>query len=46
MSTTWFIGPLARKIGGGGDIGFELAFAFSVITFIPLRWVERKYWGF
>ncbi|WWC96573.1 hypothetical protein V866_003441 [Kwoniella sp. B9012] len=45
MSTSWFVGPIARKIGGGGDVGFELAFAFAVVTFIPARYVERKIWG-
>jgi hypothetical protein len=46
MSTSWVTGPLAKMIDGGGDIGFELAFAFSVIAFVPLRYVEKKYWKY
>ncbi|EAL18790.1 hypothetical protein CNBI0510 [Cryptococcus deneoformans B-3501A] len=45
MNTSWFIGPIAKQIGGGGDVGFELAFGFAVTTFIPLRYFEKKYWG-
>lgn len=45
MNTSWFIGPIAKRIGGGGDVGFELAFGFAVTTFIPLRYFEKKYWG-
>jgi purine-cytosine permease-like protein len=25
MSQTWYKGPIASKIGGGGDIGFEVS---------------------
>lgn len=45
MSTSFFTGPIAKKIGGGGDVGFELGFAFATVTFIPLRYFEKKYWG-
>ncbi|GAB5593438.1 Purine-cytosine permease fcy21 [Umbelopsis nana] len=43
MDQVWWIGPLAKNIGVyGGDIGFELSFAFAAITFPPLRWLEAK----
>lgn len=45
MSTSFFTGPIAKLIGEGGDVGFELAFGFAVVTYIPLRYLERKYWG-
>ena len=45
MAQVWFIGPIGKLIGigYGGDIGFELAFAFSAISYIPFRYLERKY---
>ncbi|EPQ51241.1 purine-cytosine permease [Gloeophyllum trabeum ATCC 11539] len=46
MAQTWYIGILGRKIGDlnlGGDIGFELAFAFSAISYPPLRYLEKQY---
>jgi hypothetical protein len=46
MSTSWFTGPIAKLIGPGGDIGFELAFVMAVFVFIPLRAVEKRWWGF
>ena len=27
-----YVGVIARRIGGGGDIGFELAFAFTAVV--------------
>ncbi|KAJ3733283.1 permease for cytosine/purines, uracil, thiamine, allantoin-domain-containing protein [Lentinula guzmanii] len=49
MAQTWYIGVIGGMIGDpefGGDIGFELAFAFSAIVYPPLRWIEKKYWGY
>ncbi|KAJ3859964.1 permease for cytosine/purines, uracil, thiamine, allantoin-domain-containing protein [Lentinula novae-zelandiae] len=49
MAQTWYIGVIGGMIGDpefGGDIGFELAFAFSAITYPPLRWIEKKYWRY
>jgi len=49
MASVWFVGPLAKQIGNpafGGDIGFELAAAFTIVSYIPLRWIEKKKWGF
>ncbi|KAH9951726.1 permease for cytosine/purines, uracil, thiamine, allantoin-domain-containing protein [Amylocystis lapponica] len=49
MAQEWYVGVIARKIGDpvfGGDIGFELSFAFTAIVFPPLRYIEKKYWGY
>lgn len=45
MAQVWFIGPIGKLCGTayGGDVGFELAFVFSAITYIPLRYFEKKY---
>lgn len=48
MAQVWFIGPVGKAVGGtadlyGGDVGFELAAAFTAVTFPPLRYLERKY---
>jgi NCS1 nucleoside transporter family len=46
MDQVWWIGPLARKIGEyGGDIGFELSFAFAFVAYTGTRWLELKYTG-
>ena len=48
MSQVWFIGPIGRRIGDpsyGGDVGFELAFAFSAISFMVFRSLEKKHFG-
>lgn len=46
MSETWYVGSLARLIGeDGGDIGNELAFVFTLVVFLPGRYLERKYTG-
>ena len=48
MAQVWFIGPIGRKIGTpgyGGDVGFELAFAFSAIAMFVLRGFEKKHFG-
>ncbi|KAH7870293.1 permease for cytosine/purines, uracil, thiamine, allantoin-domain-containing protein [Lentinula edodes] len=49
MAQSWYIGVIGGMIGNpefGGDIGFELAFAFSAIVYPPLRWIEKFYWGY
>ncbi|EIW69982.1 hypothetical protein TREMEDRAFT_38649 [Tremella mesenterica DSM 1558] len=48
MAQIWYIGPIGKKVGGtadiyGGDIGFELAAAFTGLMYPPLRWLELKY---
>jgi purine-cytosine permease-like protein len=43
MDQVWFTGPIARKIG---DIGFEVAFIVTALTYIPLRHLEKRWRGF
>ncbi|KAI9844646.1 MAG: purine-cytosine permease [Thelocarpon superellum] len=48
LSQPWFVGPIGKKIGNpqhGGDIGFELAFAFAAISYFGLRTLEFRYFG-
>lgn len=48
MAQTYFIGPIGKKIGNpefGGDIGFELAFCFSFVSYLILRPLEKKFIG-
>lgn len=46
MVTTWYIGPIAKKIGEyGGDVANELALVFTLIAYIPLRKLELKKFG-
>ena len=45
MSQVWFISPIGKHIGGayGGDIGFELAFAFAAISYFLFRTLEYNH---
>lgn len=46
MSQVWWTGPIAKKIGEfSGDVGFELAFAFSFVVYNCTRPFEKKYFG-
>ena len=45
MSQTWFVGPVAKKIGGTGDVGNELTLVITLVTFIPLRFLEKRIIG-
>lgn len=47
MAQVWFIGPVGMLCGGafGGDVGFELAFAFSALSYCGLRYLEKSYFG-
>ena len=47
MSQTYWTGNIGRLIGtkGGGDIGFELAFACSLLIYNLVRPLELKYFG-
>lgn len=46
MNQDLLVGPLAKKIGDyGGDIGFELAVAFSFLSYLALRPLERRFVG-
>jgi purine-cytosine permease-like protein len=46
MKITWYTGPVAILIGkSGANIGHELTFAFSGLTFPVFRWLEKRYTG-
>jgi len=46
MAQVYYVGVIAKKVGlFGADFGFELAAAFSAITFPPLRYLEIKLTG-
>lgn len=47
MAQVWFIGPIGKLCGTeyGGDIGFELAFGFSALSYCFLRYFEKKHFG-
>lgn len=48
MAQTWYVGVIGKKIGlpeFGGDIGFELSFAFAGLTYPVLRYFEKKHFG-
>lgn len=48
MSQVWFVGPIALHAGEapyGGDVGFELGFAFAAVSYAVLRTLELKYFG-
>ncbi|CEP60065.1 uncharacterized protein LALA0_S01e02234g [Lachancea lanzarotensis] len=46
MDQTYWDGEIGRKIGDyGGDIGFELGFAFSVVTYLAIRPLEKRWLG-
>ncbi|KAK4181251.1 putative purine-cytosine permease [Triangularia setosa] len=48
MSQEWYTGVIARLCGGeeyGGDVGIWLGFAFTFITYIPLRAIEGSCFG-
>ncbi|GJN67858.1 hypothetical protein PLIIFM63780_001969 [Purpureocillium lilacinum] len=44
MSQTWWVGP-AAKGAHGGDLGFELGFAFSALSYAAMRPFELKAFG-
>lgn len=48
MSQSWWVGPIAKHAGElpyGGDVGFELGFAFSFTIYCICRPIELKYLG-
>lgn len=48
MAQVWFVGPIGKLCGSapyGGDVGFELAFCFSAISYTTLRYFEKKHFG-
>lgn len=43
MSQTWYVGPIAKHCGEkpfGGDVGVELAWLFSVVSYLITRPIE------
>ena len=42
MAEVYYTGPIGAMIGSGGDLGFELAAAFTAVTYPPLRYLELK----
>lgn len=48
MSQVWYVGPIAIHAGEapfGGDVGFELGFAFSATAYLLTRPIELRYYG-
>lgn len=46
MDETWFIGPLAKLIGDyGGDVANEFTFVVTALSYVPVRYLELKYFG-
>ena len=48
MSQTWFVGPIALHAGEkpfGGDVGFELGFAFAFTSYAVARYFEKRAFG-
>jgi len=45
MSQVWWIGPIAKYAGlaYGGDVGFELSFAFAATSYLILRPIEKHF---
>lgn len=46
MVETWFVGPIGKMIGiDGGDIANEMTFLVTLLSYVPLRYLERKMVG-
>lgn len=46
MVQTWYVGEIAKQIGSsGGDVSNELCFVVTLVTYIPVRYLELKYVG-
>ncbi len=44
MYQVWYVGKLS-ELAGGSDIGVWVGSAFTIVSFPPLRWWERKTFG-
>lgn len=42
MKVSWYVGPIAKLIGNGANVGHELTFGFSAVAFWGLRWLEKR----
>lgn len=45
MDQTWFVGPVAKAIGGGADIANEMTLVIGALVYIPVRYLEKKFVG-
>lgn len=46
MVETWYIGPLGKLIGTyGGDVANEFTFVVTAVTYLPLRYLEKRIIG-
>ncbi|KAH8645415.1 permease for cytosine/purines, uracil, thiamine, allantoin-domain-containing protein [Xylariales sp. PMI_506] len=46
MDQTWFVGPIAKMFGGpGGDVGVFLSLVFTLISYMALRTLEKRFSG-
>ncbi|CAI6337865.1 unnamed protein product [Periconia digitata] len=48
MSQVWYVGPIALHAGEapfGGDVGFELGFAFAFTSYSVARYFELRHFG-
>jgi len=46
MVETWYVGPIGKLIGEfGGDVANELTFLFTLVVFLPARYIELKIVG-
>jgi NCS1 nucleoside transporter family len=45
MDETWFVGPLAKLIGDGGDVANEFTFVVTCLSYLPARYLELKFFG-
>lgn len=46
MSQVWYVGPVAKLVGGiGADIGIWLGTSFALFIFPPLRYLELRQLG-
>ncbi|SMY29518.1 unnamed protein product [Zymoseptoria tritici ST99CH_1A5] len=46
MVQTWFVGPIARTIGtSGGDVSNQMCFVVTLVSYVPARWLEYKFFG-
>lgn len=45
MDETWYVGPLAKVVGSGGDLANEFTFVVTLVTYLPARWLEYRVFG-
>jgi hypothetical protein len=47
MDQVWYTGVIAKTAGStyGGDVGFELGFAFAATSYFAMRTVEKRFFG-